>query len=57
MHHGPVYHNIVSCLLKARIMEREKQLLLGNGCVTRNSGVTVESSILYAVLADSYVMQ
>jgi hypothetical protein len=31
----------VAYLLKARIVEPEKQLLLSNVCVTRNSGVTV----------------
>jgi hypothetical protein len=57
MRHGPVYHNIVACLLKAKIMEPGKQQLLGNGCVTLNSVVFVGSGVLYAVRADSYVMQ
>jgi hypothetical protein len=57
MRHGPVYHNTVACVLKARIMAPEKQPLLGNGCVTRNSGVTVGSGVLYADRADSYALQ
>jgi hypothetical protein len=36
-------------LLKARTVELEKQPLLGNGCVTHNSGVTVGSGVLWAV--------
>jgi hypothetical protein len=32
----------VTCLLKARIVEPEKQPLLGNGCVTLNNGETVK---------------
>jgi hypothetical protein len=44
---------IVTCLLKPRIVKPEEQSLLGNGCVTRNNGVTVGSDMLYAVRADS----
>jgi hypothetical protein len=33
--------NIVAYLLKARTVQPEKQPLLGNGCVTRNNGMTV----------------
>jgi hypothetical protein len=33
----------VAYLLKARIVEPEKQPLLANGCVTRNNEVTVEA--------------
>jgi hypothetical protein len=47
----------VACLLKARNMKPEKQPLLGNGCVTRNTGVTVGSGVFCAVCADTYVMQ
>jgi hypothetical protein len=38
--------NIVAYLIKARIVEPEKQTLLGNGCVTSNNGVTVGSGFL-----------
>jgi hypothetical protein len=31
----------------------EKQSLLGNGGVTRNSGITVGSGVFYAVRADT----
>jgi hypothetical protein len=31
----------VTCLLKARIVEPEKQPLIGNGRVIRNNGITV----------------
>jgi hypothetical protein len=44
---------IVAYLLKARIVEPKKLSLLGNGCVTRNSGVTVGSRIFCAVRAEA----
>jgi hypothetical protein len=39
----------VAYLLKARIVEPEKQPLLGNGCITPNNKVTVGSSVFCAV--------
>jgi hypothetical protein len=36
-------------LLKVRTVEPEKQLFLGNGCVTRNNGVTVGTGVFCAV--------
>jgi hypothetical protein len=36
----------VACLLNARIVKPEKQLLLGNNYVTRNNAVTVRSCVL-----------
>jgi hypothetical protein len=39
----------VAYLLKARTVEPDKQPLLGNGCATRNNGVTVGSGIFSAV--------
>jgi hypothetical protein len=50
-------HNIVACLLKARIVESEKQPLPGNSRVTHNNGVNVGSSVFYTVRANSYVTQ
>jgi hypothetical protein len=44
---------IMACLLRTRFVEPEKESLLGNGCVTRNNGVTVGSGVFYAVHADS----
>jgi hypothetical protein len=44
-------HYIVEYLLEARPVE--KQLLLGNGYVTRNNGVTVRSSVSCAVRAEA----
>jgi hypothetical protein len=44
---------ICKYFVKARIMEPEKQSLLGNGCVTRNNVVTVGSGVFYDVLADA----
>jgi hypothetical protein len=41
----------VAYLLRARIVEPEKQLLLGNDCVTCKNGVTVGSGVLYAANA------
>jgi hypothetical protein len=38
--------------LKARTVNPEKQLLLGNGCVTRNIRVTVGSGVFCAVRAE-----
>jgi hypothetical protein len=40
-----MFESIVAYLLKARTVEPEKQLLLGNGCITRNSGVTIGSGV------------
>jgi hypothetical protein len=48
-------HCILVCLLKARIVEPEKESFLGNGCVTRNIGITVRNGVIYSVRADSYV--
>jgi hypothetical protein len=42
---------IVAYLLKARTVE--KQLLLGNGYVTRNNGVIVRSGVSCAVRAEA----
>jgi hypothetical protein len=42
----------VAYLLKAITVEPEKQLLLDNGCVTCNSGVTVEA-VFGVVLAEA----
>jgi hypothetical protein len=44
---------IMACVLKARIVDPEKQSLLCNGCVTRNNGVTVGSGVFYVVPADT----
>jgi hypothetical protein len=51
LHHSCCY--IVAYLLKARTVGPEKQPLLGNGCVTRDSGVTVRSGVFCAVRADA----
>jgi hypothetical protein len=45
--------NIVAYLLKARIVEPEKQPLLSNGCVTGNNGITVRSGVFCAVCAEA----
>jgi hypothetical protein len=45
--------NIVEYMLKARTVELEKQQLLGNGCVTRNNGVTVGSGVFCEVSAEA----
>jgi hypothetical protein len=34
-------------------VEPEKRPLLGNDCLTRNSGVTVGSAVFYAVRAEA----
>jgi hypothetical protein len=39
-------------LLKARAVELQKQPLLGNGCVTRNNGVTVVSDVFCIVRSE-----
>jgi hypothetical protein len=39
----------VAYLLKARIVEPERQPLLGNDFVTRNNGVTAGSGVFCAV--------
>jgi hypothetical protein len=44
----------VAYLLKARTVGPQKQSLLGNGCVTRNNGVTVGIGVFRAVRADLY---
>jgi hypothetical protein len=44
---------IVAYLLKARTVEPEKQLFLGNGCVTRRDGVAVGSGVFCAVRAEA----
>jgi hypothetical protein len=46
---GRMNFYIVACLLKVRTVEPEKWPLLGNGCVTRNNGITVGGDILYAL--------
>jgi hypothetical protein len=43
----------VTYLLKTRIVELEKQPLIGNGSVTRNNGVTVGSGVFCACRAES----
>jgi hypothetical protein len=44
----------VAYLFKARTVEPvKKQPLLGNGCVTSNSGVTVGTGVFYAVRAEA----
>jgi hypothetical protein len=52
-----LYHNItihiMAYLLKARTVEQEEQPLLGNGCVTSNNGITVGSSVFYAVHSEA----
>jgi hypothetical protein len=41
--------NIVAYLLKSRSVEPDKQLFLGNGCVTSNDGITVGKDVFCAV--------
>jgi hypothetical protein len=41
----------VAYLFKTRTMELQKQLLLGNGCVIPNNGVTVGSGVFCMVCA------
>jgi hypothetical protein len=48
-----VHIYIVAYLLKLRIVEPEKQPLLGEGCVTRNNRVTIESEVLCAVCVEA----
>jgi hypothetical protein len=48
-----MFESIVAYLLKARTVEPEKQPLLGNGCITRSSGVTIGNGVFYAVHADA----
>jgi hypothetical protein len=43
----------MACSLKAITVEPEKQPLLVDGCVTRNSGVTVGSGVFLAVHAEA----
>jgi hypothetical protein len=40
-------------LIKARTVEPEKELSLGNGCVIQNNGVTVGSYIFFTVCAEA----
>jgi hypothetical protein len=42
----------VKYLLKARTVEPDKQTLIGNGSVTRNTGVTVGSGVFCVVGAE-----
>jgi hypothetical protein len=44
--------HVVVYFLKARTVEPEKEPLLGKGCVTCNSGVTVESDVFCAIRAE-----
>jgi hypothetical protein len=44
-------------MLSGRTVQSEKQPLLCNDYITCNSVVTTGSGILYAVRADSYVME
>jgi hypothetical protein len=46
------YKNAVPYLLKVRIVEAEKKPLVGNGCVTRNKGVTVGSGVFCAICTE-----
>jgi hypothetical protein len=48
---------IMAYLLKARNVEPAKQPLLGNGCVTRNNGVTVGIGIFCAVRAEAILRE
>jgi hypothetical protein len=43
---------IIAYRLKARTVEPDEKLLLGNGFVTDKNGVTVGSGVFRAVLAD-----
>jgi hypothetical protein len=45
--------DIVAYLLQARIVEPQKQPLLGNACVTRNNGVTAGRYVSCAVRAEA----
>jgi hypothetical protein len=47
------FYNNVAHLFKARTVKPKKQLLLGNGCVKLNSGVTVGICVLCAVRAEA----
>jgi hypothetical protein len=46
----------VTYLLKARIVEPQKQPLLGNGCVTRDNGVSVVSGVFCAGVPQGSVL-
>jgi hypothetical protein len=50
---GLYAYYIVAYMLKAKIVEPEKQQWLGHGCETRNNGVTVGSSVFCAVRAEA----
>jgi hypothetical protein len=52
MKHTYYIQYIVVYLLKARSVEPEKQILLGNGSVTRKNGVSVGIGVFCAVRAD-----
>jgi hypothetical protein len=56
VHHrtGTGINIVVAYLLKARNVEAEKQSLLGNGCVTRNNGVTVR--IIHIAMLPCYYL-
>jgi hypothetical protein len=45
--------NIVAYLLTTRTVKPERQPLLGNGCITRNNGVTVGSGVFCAVFTEA----
>jgi hypothetical protein len=47
--------HILAYLLKSRTVEPEKRPLLGNGCVTRNNKVTVESGVFFAFRAEAAI--
>jgi hypothetical protein len=49
---GTALH-IVAYMRKSRTVEPEKRPLLGNGCVTRNNGVTVVVDVFCAVHAEA----
>jgi hypothetical protein len=45
--------HVVAYLLKASTVEPVKQPLLGNDCVTRYNGITIERDVFCAVLAEA----
>jgi hypothetical protein len=48
--------NIVANLPKARTVEPDKQPFLGNGCVTRNNGITVGSGDFLCDPCQGYIV-
>jgi hypothetical protein len=44
-------------LIKVRTVDPEKELLLGNGCVTQNNGITVGSDIFVNSLCRGYIKE